>query len=125
VGVIEKQGMVPLPAEDRALDILSSKLDPSSNPIPAGFWMTLDAELPVLDSSDFVILVRDDLAEDIAYLLTWCLVETKETIERQYYQISPHRSLLTYQPVPAEMANTLLPLHPGARKYHEDAGNHI
>jgi hypothetical protein len=33
VDVIEKEGMVPLPAEDRALDILSSKLGLSSNTI--------------------------------------------------------------------------------------------
>ena len=43
----------------------------SSNTIPAGFWTMLDADLPVLGFSGFVILVRDDLAEDIAYLLTW------------------------------------------------------
>jgi len=92
--VIEKQGMVPLPAEDRALDILlSSKFGMSSNTIPAGFWTTLDADLPVLEFSDFVILVRGDLVEDIASLLTWCLVETREVVERQYYHISPHRSL--------------------------------
>jgi uncharacterized protein len=77
--VIEKQGMVPLPVEDRALDILSSKLDLSSNLILAGSWTTLGADLPVLDFSDFVILVRDDLADDIAYssLGVWSRLERR------------------------------------------------
>lgn len=32
-------------------------------------------KIPVIDFSDFLIIVRDDMPEDIAHLLTWCLVQ--------------------------------------------------
>lgn len=72
-------------------------------------------------TSDF-LTVRDDMPDDVAHLLTWCLVEKREAIERQYYHLSPERSPLTYPLDPPAMCRTSLPLHPGARRYYEEAG---
>ena len=120
--LIEKRGLVPLPAEPDALEVLQKKLGLTTNPLPRGFWKGLDAELLALDFSDFVVLVRDDLPEDVAHLLTWCLVETREAIERQYRHLPSERSPLTYPLVPEKMAKTPFPLHPGAKRYYEGAG---
>ena len=90
--VVEKRGMIPIPAEPRALSLLSEKLGLGSNTLHAGFWKSLTADLPALDFSDFLVLVRDDLPEDVAFLLTWCLVETRNVIERLYHHLPPQRS---------------------------------
>lgn len=78
--------------------------------------------LTTMDFSDFLVLVRDDLPEDVAHLLTWCLVETRGLLEQQYRHIEPRRSALTYPLVPAEMAKAPIPLHPGAARYYREAG---
>ena len=74
-----------------------------------------------LDFSDFLILVRDDMPDDVAHLLTWCLVEQRAWIERQYRHLPPHRSPLSYPLVPERMGRTTVPLHPGAHRYFADA----
>ncbi|GIC92977.1 uncharacterized protein Aud_009456 [Aspergillus udagawae] len=93
------------------------------DPLPAGFWSTLIEPLHTLDFSDFVILVRDDLPEDVAHLLTWCLVETRSAIEGQYKHLKPDRSPLTYPLCPAKMARSPIPLHEGAKRYYQEAGH--
>jgi len=121
--IIESGKVVPLPAEPAALQQLANDYGLRRNDLPAGYWKTLDTALPALDFSDFLILVRDDLPEDIAYLLTWCLVETRAVIERQYRHLSSQRSPLSYPLVPSAMARTSIPLHPGAQRYYALAGH--
>lgn len=120
--VIEDMSWVPLAAETTGLESLSAQLGLGNNHLPKGFWKSLNADLPTLDFSDFVILVRDDMPEDVAYLLTWCLVERREVLERQYRHIPPQKSPLSYPLVPKKMAVPPVPLHPGAKKYYEEAG---
>ncbi|KAH8703434.1 hypothetical protein BGW36DRAFT_393775 [Talaromyces proteolyticus] len=124
--VIQKKHFIPLPIEESALERFVeenpgvSKADP--NPLPAGFWGNLTEPLPCLDFSDFVILVRDDLPDDVAYLLTWCLVETRDALESQYRHIPPEKSPLTYPLDPKKMALSPVPLHPAAAKFYKEAG---
>jgi TRAP-type uncharacterized transport system substrate-binding protein len=115
-------GAVPLPAEAEALERLESDYGLRKNRLPAGFWDNLAADLPALDFSDFVIVVRDDLPEDVAHLLAWCLVETRALLENQYRHLPPERSPLTYPLSPQAMAQPPIPLHPGAARYYRDAG---
>lgn len=81
--LIDKNELRPLPAEPKALQKLESSLGLKTNPLPAGFWDCLEHDMPALDFSDFVIFVRDDLPKEVAFVLTWCLVETRATIEAQ------------------------------------------
>ncbi|KAH8700317.1 hypothetical protein BGW36DRAFT_425147 [Talaromyces proteolyticus] len=124
--VVERRKFIPLPAEEDALDRFMSEqagaATPHKEPVPQGFWKSLSRPLPGLDFSDFVVLVREDLPEDIAYLLTWSLVETREMIERQYRHLPPEKSPLSYPLQPRNMARTPLPLHPGAKHYFTEAG---
>ena len=113
---------IPLPAEPTALAHLHSTLNLTNNPLPAGYWSNLPHDLPALDFSDFVIVVRDDMRDDVAQLLTWCLVETRGKIEAQYKHLKPERSPLSYPLDPRKMARTPFELHVGARAYYEGAG---
>ena len=120
--VIEGQGFIPLPAEATALQHLAEELQLDPGELPAGYWKTLSERLPALDFSDFLLVVRDDLPGDIAYLLTWILVETRAVIERQYHHIPPEKCPLSYPLDPSKMAQTAIPLHPAAERCYRDLG---
>ena len=120
-GLVEEDKLVPLAAEADALASLQKSLGLGTNHLPAGWWSNLTEELPALDFSDFVICVRDDMPKEVAYLLTWCLVETRHMLEGQYKHIPPAKSPLTYPLEPAKMAKTPVPLHDGAEEYYSKA----
>jgi TRAP-type uncharacterized transport system substrate-binding protein len=90
--------------------------------LPDGYFRGLNAPLETLDFSDFLVIVRADMPEDVAYLLAWCLGETRAALESQYRHIPPERSPVTYPLDPATMARTPIPLHPGAERYYREYG---
>ena len=71
-----------------------------------------------LDFSDFLVLTRADLPEDLAYAIAWVLGETRQVIEGQYRHLAPERSPITYPLDPVTMGKTPVPLHPGAARYY-------
>jgi TRAP-type uncharacterized transport system substrate-binding protein len=113
---------IPVPAELEALEKLHKMtlLEPAT--LPAGYWDSLKEEIPTLSFRDFLLFCREDLPDDVAYLLTWCLVETKSMIESQYYHINPNKTPLGYPFDPVKMAKTSLPLHPAAERYYREHG---
>lgn len=121
--VMGKGTVIAIPAEPEALAVLEASLGLPARTIPAGYWPGLERPLTTLDFADFVVLVRADMPDDVAHLLTWCLVETRAHIERQFRHIPPERSPLSYPLTPAKMALPSIPLHPGALAYYESAGH--
>jgi len=122
VRIVEGGQAVPLPAEEVALERLGREFGFGKNRLPAGYWKTLAEPLEALDFSDFLILVRDDMPDDVAHLLTWCAVEARAELERQYMSVPVNRSPVTYPLDPKKMAQTTIPLHPGASRYYREAG---
>ncbi|MDF7775617.1 TAXI family TRAP transporter solute-binding subunit [Sphingomonas sp. AOB5] len=88
--------------------------------LPADYIEGQPQPVTTLDFADFVAVVRDDMAEDVAHLLTWCLTETRHLIEAQYRHIPPERSPLTWPLDPAAMARSPIPLHPGAARHYAE-----
>lgn len=76
-------------------------------------------EFRTLDYSDFLVITRDDLHDDVAYAIAWILGETRELLERQYRHLPPERSPVTYPLDPVAMGRSPIPLHPGAARYYE------
>ena len=111
-----------LSAEANALAQMQTATGLPCNGLPAGYWSSLKHPVDALDFSDFVVLVRDDMQEAVAHLLTWCLVETRAAIEQQYHHLAPNRSPLSYPLVPQQMARTPVPLHSGAERYYRESG---
>ncbi len=120
--LVESGRVIPLAAEEEALNALRRDHGFPRNDLPAGYWNALKVDLPALDFSDFLVLVRDDMPDEVAYTLTYCLVETRAAIERQYRHLPPHRSPLSYPLEPTKMARPPVPLHEGARSYYEKNG---
>jgi hypothetical protein len=88
--------------------------------VEAGYLPGLAEDLRTLDFSDFALLCRTDLPDEIAELATWCMVKTRRALEVQYAHIPPERSPLTYPLVPADMSRTPIPLHPAAARVYAE-----
>ncbi len=111
-----------IPVEDEVLQILERTLGWRRRIVPAGYQRGIVAPFATVDFSDFLMITRDDLDDDVAYLLAWAMCETKEILERQYRHIPPERSPVTYPLDPKKIAQTSIPLHPGAARYYRQAG---
>ncbi len=75
--------------------------------VAKGRFRGLTEDLVTMDFSDVILVCRKDLAEDVAYLIAWCLIETRDGAE----------------PLDAKrVASTVLPLHQSARAYYETVG---
>src|SRR4029077_726925 len=120
--MMHKRNAVALPAESGGLETLQRDCGLDRVTLPAGVLPGCAEPLPALDFSDFVVLVRGDMAADVAHLITWCLVETRAVIERQYRHIPADRSPLTYPLDPVRMSRVPIPMHPGASEYFKQAG---
>ena len=83
-----------------------------------GIHLLKDADLLTLDFSNFIVLVHEEMPDDVAFLMTWCMGETAEAIERQYRHIPAERSPVGYPLDPERMRMAPIPLHPAADRYY-------
>ncbi|MER7705985.1 TAXI family TRAP transporter solute-binding subunit [Kitasatospora sp. NPDC097605] len=88
--------------------------------VEAGYLPGLQEDLRTLEFSDFVVLCRGDLPEEVAHLTAWCMVQTRRALEAQYAHLPMDHTPVTYPIVPADMARTPLPLHPGAARAYAE-----
>jgi uncharacterized protein len=83
-----------------------------------------DRDVPCLDWSNWAIVVRDDMPEDLAYRITAVMVEERAEFEARFRHMPVHQSPLTYPIDPKRMPHDVgVPLHPGARRYYEEHGH--
>lgn len=115
-----ERDMQCLPMEDEALTRLEREFGWERGTLPAGYFPGLDDDLVTLDFSGFLVLVHQDMPDDVASLLTWCLCETSEEIERQYRHIPADRSPIGYPIDPIQMRQTPVPLHSAAERYYDE-----
>ncbi len=113
--------MTFIPIDEEVLAALESDYGWPRGIISQDRFTGLDSPFETLDFSDFLLMCRDDLDDEIAYLMAWCACETTATIERQYSHLAPKDSPLTYPLDPAKISTTPIPLHPGAEAYYRDA----
>ena len=76
-----------------------------------------------IDFSQWIIIARDDLPEEVAYLLTQVIVEDRAGFEVKYKHQPVQESPLYYPMIPAKMCQVApLPLHAGAQRYYHEQG---
>jgi TRAP-type uncharacterized transport system substrate-binding protein len=110
-----------LPVEEKALATMQRDYDWPRATLKAGYLKGMNEEFTTLDFSDFLMVTRADLPDDVAYLLAWCMCERREALERTLRHIPPERCGITYPLDPRKIAKTTIPLHPGAARYYNDA----
>lgn len=120
--LMESGDFVILPFEDEALQGLESEYRMKRDVLKAGALPTVETDTPVLDFRDFAIFTREDLPDDVAYVIAQIIVETRHRLEAMYAHIPANRCQVTYPIEPRKVPLTDIPLHPGAERYYREAG---
>ena len=110
-----------LPMEENVLTVMERQEGWPRASLPDQYLRGMAGPFATLDFSDFLVVARNDLPHDIAYLIAWCMCERRDVLERMYRHIPPARSPVTYPLEPKKIAVTSIPLHPGAERYYRDA----
>jgi TRAP transporter TAXI family solute receptor len=109
-----------VPLDDAALSKIEKELGWPRAVLRGGYLPGLEDDLVTLDFSDFLVLVHEEMPDDVAYLLTWCMVHTSHAIERHYHHIPSERSPLNYPFQPEQMRDVPVPLHPAAARCYDE-----
>jgi TRAP transporter TAXI family solute receptor len=104
-----------LPIDDEAYQKLQ-EMNPGygRGVIPAGSYPGIDSDVATI-SDDTILIVPENLPEEHAYWITKTMAENAEKISR----IGPALRDFNPKMMPKVM---VLDLHPGARRYYEEAG---
>jgi uncharacterized protein len=111
-----------LPFEDAALAHVEDRFKWNRVDIAADRFAGLPGPLQALNFSDFLLFCRDDLPDDLAYVVASVLCETPDILESQYRHIPPADSPVTYPLLPHKIAATSIPLAAGAERYYRENG---
>jgi TRAP-type uncharacterized transport system substrate-binding protein len=122
IDLLAKRKMNFLPFEDNVLSTLEDRYAWHRATVPADRFPGLPGAFEALDFSDFLLICRDDLPDDIAHVIAASMIETPEILERQYRHLPPKKSPVTYPLEPRKIAKTSMPLHPGAKSYYAGRG---
>ncbi len=103
------------PAEQKKIEASHPYYKPFT--IPAGTYNGVDYDCPTVGTPN-VLFVRADMDEDLVYQLTKALFEHKAELEK----IHPAAKTIGPEYV---LKATLIPLHPGAIRYYQEAGYRV
>lgn len=91
--------------------------------VPANHFPGQDQPFLTPDFSDWLITVREDVDEELAYRLAQIVIEkAQELDEVGAYGSITFSSLDPYSIDPVQAIRTSIPLHPGARRYYQEKG---
>ncbi|MBI4482883.1 MAG: hypothetical protein HY652_08340 [Acidobacteria bacterium] len=117
--------LVFLSMEQKVARELQDELGFASLTVPVHYYPGQDQPFLAPDFSDWLICVREDMEDELAYQLARIVVEKREELEREYRQESPRCSSINYPLDPVKLGNTLpVPLHPGAARYYKEKRLH-
>jgi TRAP transporter TAXI family solute receptor len=120
---IAREGWTFLDMSDETLSRLEADYSWRRKGLAAGHFEGVEHPVMTLDFSDFLVVVREDMSDDLAYLIARVMSETRDRLERFYRDTPPARSGVTWPLDPTQMAQTPIPLHPGAERYYRDNGH--
>jgi TRAP transporter TAXI family solute receptor len=121
--LVDKVPMNFLQFERQALDALATKYGLRPGVLPKGY-LKVPQDVACIDWSNWAILVRDDMDEQLAYRLTSIMVEQRAELEGRYSHVPSEIAAMTYPIRPDLMwKGTGAPLHPGAERYYRERGH--
>lgn len=120
--LVEKVPMRFLSMEEAALGKLVSDYGVRRAILPKG-RLKADRDIACVDFSNWAIIVRDDMYDDLAYRIVAVMVEERAEFEARFRHLPVERSPMTYPIDPYKMCKGLgAPLHPGAERYYREHG---
>lgn len=112
-----------IPFEAATLDQLRSELGLSTTEIEVNEFPGVHEPVPVVDFSDWVIMVRADLQDEIAGAMAEIVINDRQTFERRYHATPVRDSALYYPMRPEALCRTGdVPLHPAAQRFYKQIG---
>ncbi len=114
-----------LPIDASVLDGLEDRYGYRKAVLPRGMFSGIETDIPCVDFSDWLLFTREDMDEDLVYLITKLLVEKKEMIFEFHFRGIPREiSNLTCPIDPAQLWKNVggIPLHRGAERYYKEHG---
>jgi TRAP-type uncharacterized transport system substrate-binding protein len=113
-----------LPLSRRVVDYMKETYGFSEAVIPKGRLKGVDEDLLTLDYGGWLLTCREDLPEDIAYLLARVCADQRDAVAAPYKDQPKH--LQSFEiPITTEHLCTqcVIPLHKGAEKYYREIGS--
>jgi TRAP-type uncharacterized transport system substrate-binding protein len=118
----EQRALTYLPFEPEVLRAVEAELSCPPVEMPSGSLPGLDEPLQTIEFRGFLVVAREDLASDVAYLLSHILGETSGPfVAMNYGHIPVEQSPISYPIQRAALAQTPIALHPGSARYYEQA----
>lgn len=121
----EKMPLKFLPVSEEVLNQLQQKFGFQRNVIRKGLYKANvpDRDIAVVDFSDWPLITRAELPDDLAYLITQTAIEDRKEVE-EFYTSVPEKDRGMDLPLKPEIMwkNVGVPLHPGAEKYYREKG---
>ena len=123
--LLKARDMTFLPVRDDILDTLVEKYGFIKAMLTKGMIDgAVKQDLPTLDWSGWLLFTRDDVDDDLIYLITKIVVENKHLFEMSFKGQPLEKSDLVYPIDPTQIwKNTGVPLHPGAERYFREHGH--
>jgi TRAP-type uncharacterized transport system substrate-binding protein len=119
----DKVDLTFLPVDPTTREHFAHEFGVPTATLPKGYLRGIDREMEFLDFSHFLLVTTTDLPDDIAYAMSWSLIERFSTLQGMYSHLPPERSAVSYPIKPQEACRTLIPLHRGSERYFRDAGH--
>jgi TRAP-type uncharacterized transport system substrate-binding protein len=90
--------------------------------VKAGYMRGLDRDILAPAFEGFMVVVRADMADDVAYLLAWHMNERRALLEARYAHFPKGRSNVVVPIESSYLAATPITLHSGAERYFRERG---
>jgi len=112
-----------LPLSREVVDYMAKTYGFGEAVIPKGRLKGIEQDQLTVDFGGWLLFCREDLPEELAYLLAKVSMEQREPIGAVYKDLPPHIRCLEY-PITSQHLCTkcVLPLHKGAEKFYREFG---
>jgi len=91
--------------------------------IPKGRLKGIEQDLLTLDYGGWLLACREDLPEELAYLLAWICTDQRDAIAAPFKDRPKHLQSLEIPLTPRHLCTKcVIPLHRGAEKYYREIG---
>ncbi|MBM2832611.1 MAG: TRAP-type uncharacterized transport system, periplasmic component [Dehalococcoidia bacterium] len=122
--VAEKRRMRFLPIREDVLRMLENAYGFRRAVLSKGALRGIEEDTPCVDFCEWLMFVRDDMPDDLAYRITRIFIEKKGAFEALFNGTPRTRDILDFHINPKEVWRNVgeIPLHPAARRYYEEHG---
>jgi len=124
IQLTESRSMKFLPIREDVLQKMEEQYGYRKAILSKGTLRGVEKDVPCIDFSEWLLFVRDDMADDLAYLIARIFDERRGQFEAYFRNTPLERSDLVY-PIDMKMVWRNvgdIPLHPGAERYYKEHG---